>query len=482
MSVFSDFQKAWAQRFPNCELPQAWEEDVRANLVKHRQKAATLREELEKEEFYVEYLENLLADVERVKRIPSTSDDGCNQVSITGEGNQSDRRGSLVDNVKHLESNYDRSARIEGKSFCDGNRDIVNKNCQSSHIVRKPEVRDHSSYVTVIEVSGYSAFTDQANEPPESPNDVEGESTVFGEGNDGECAVDSPLHRKKPPAPPKKPRKSVPVQPVTPVKKTFDKSRLFSDGQDGCHFESAFTDPRKILVKSLENLPNETSQSTKTAPQVDSSSLPYYSQSEKPVYEKSELTEQEMDKFYSEENIYDTVAPDEGYMPCSENTSRSGTLDSGRSLDDSEGDYIMLPQTLSREMSQESSGSQTGVADSDVNTRKLVHDETSPEYATYMNIDYFLQQNIPKFRVPSQEEPPVLDSDDEDTYLVRSFSSDHEIDNEVTTESADYDTVATPPMSGPSDDVFDLDPGKNVTHLVVALIGSFVLSVRFRVM
>jgi hypothetical protein len=31
--VFSDFCQAWMARFPGSELPTAWEEDVRANLV-----------------------------------------------------------------------------------------------------------------------------------------------------------------------------------------------------------------------------------------------------------------------------------------------------------------------------------------------------------------------------------------------------------------------------------------------------------------
>lgn len=67
MSVFGDFQRVWVQRFPDSTLPAAWEEDVRANLAKHKQKVAILREELEKEEFYVEYLETLLSDVEKHK-------------------------------------------------------------------------------------------------------------------------------------------------------------------------------------------------------------------------------------------------------------------------------------------------------------------------------------------------------------------------------------------------------------------------------
>lgn len=70
MSVFGDFQRVWMQRFPESALPAAWEEDVRANLSKHKQKVAILREELEKEEFYVEYLERLLLDVEKHKTNP----------------------------------------------------------------------------------------------------------------------------------------------------------------------------------------------------------------------------------------------------------------------------------------------------------------------------------------------------------------------------------------------------------------------------
>lgn len=69
MSVFGDFQRVWVQRFPESALPAAWEEDVRANLAKHKQKVAVLREELEKEEFYVEYLETLLSDVEKHKTL-----------------------------------------------------------------------------------------------------------------------------------------------------------------------------------------------------------------------------------------------------------------------------------------------------------------------------------------------------------------------------------------------------------------------------
>lgn len=86
MSVFRDFQSAWAVRFPGCELPRAWEEDVRSNLTKHRTRVALLKEELEKEEFYVEYLERLLADVEKGR---STSNRGVSSSSsLTASNNK----------------------------------------------------------------------------------------------------------------------------------------------------------------------------------------------------------------------------------------------------------------------------------------------------------------------------------------------------------------------------------------------------------
>ncbi|XP_066963866.1 active breakpoint cluster region-related protein isoform X1 [Macrobrachium rosenbergii] len=75
MSVFSEFHKAWRARFPGNDLPAAWEEDVRANLTKHRARVALLKEELEKEQFYVEYLECLLSDVQRQKREGVASED-----------------------------------------------------------------------------------------------------------------------------------------------------------------------------------------------------------------------------------------------------------------------------------------------------------------------------------------------------------------------------------------------------------------------
>ena len=99
--MFLDFQSAWMARFPGCELPSAWEEDVRSNLMKHRKQVDILREELEKESFYVEYLEKLLIDVEKVRKGSTSSLSSINsKSSINGSDlNRTgvDRTGTGVD-------------------------------------------------------------------------------------------------------------------------------------------------------------------------------------------------------------------------------------------------------------------------------------------------------------------------------------------------------------------------------------------------
>uniref|UniRef100_A0A1I8NNV9 Active breakpoint cluster region-related protein n=2 Tax=Stomoxys calcitrans TaxID=35570 RepID=A0A1I8NNV9_STOCA len=67
MSVFNDFQRLWMERFPQSSLSDAWEQDVRASLERHKSKINELTKELEQETMYVEYLERLLSDVEKYR-------------------------------------------------------------------------------------------------------------------------------------------------------------------------------------------------------------------------------------------------------------------------------------------------------------------------------------------------------------------------------------------------------------------------------
>lgn len=67
MSVFHEFQKLWADRFPQNEDFFPWEDDVRTLLNNHRNKISELQKELEQENLYCIYLEKLLSDVEKIK-------------------------------------------------------------------------------------------------------------------------------------------------------------------------------------------------------------------------------------------------------------------------------------------------------------------------------------------------------------------------------------------------------------------------------
>lgn len=58
----------WLQRFPDNSLSSEWEQDVRASLLRHKQKVIDLQRELEQETLYVQYLERLLDDVEEIRR------------------------------------------------------------------------------------------------------------------------------------------------------------------------------------------------------------------------------------------------------------------------------------------------------------------------------------------------------------------------------------------------------------------------------
>lgn len=65
MSVFRDFEKLWQEKFPDSALSKDWESDIRASLNRHRDRIEALKDELENEKLYVQYLERLLNDVER---------------------------------------------------------------------------------------------------------------------------------------------------------------------------------------------------------------------------------------------------------------------------------------------------------------------------------------------------------------------------------------------------------------------------------
>ncbi|KAL9696130.1 hypothetical protein quinque_015415 [Culex quinquefasciatus] len=105
MSVFSDFQRMWVQRFPQSSLSDAWEQDVRASLARHKQKITELTKELEQETLYVEYLERLLGDVEKYRDAggdPSTLFEANTTAAVMGKDEDKEKDGGAVDEHRFL--------------------------------------------------------------------------------------------------------------------------------------------------------------------------------------------------------------------------------------------------------------------------------------------------------------------------------------------------------------------------------------------
>ncbi|XP_076289977.1 rho GTPase activating protein at 1A isoform X4 [Lasioglossum baleicum] len=212
MSVFGDFQRVWVQRFPDSALPAAWEEDVRANLVKHKQKVTALREELEKEEFYVEYLERLLADVERHKQLANSNsvtspekqqlaDSQPQQTCQATENSLSD--GTSASRIQQAEPSApslpvrEDISKFQDKCVSELSSTLNTSKRPKSEIPRSPdkvpELRRNSdpdvpsNYVTVIEVTG-SSKKEKNEEPLKEENEKDGED------GDAEASEEEPYY------------------------------------------------------------------------------------------------------------------------------------------------------------------------------------------------------------------------------------------------------------------------------------------------
>eukprot|EP00095_Tigriopus_kingsejongensis_P006139 maker-scaffold98_size375582-snap-gene-2.42 protein:Tk06139 transcript:maker-scaffold98_size375582-snap-gene-2.42-mRNA-1 annotation:"breakpoint cluster region protein" len=147
-SVFSDFCQAWVARFPGSELPAAWEEDVRANLKKHKAKVALLREELEKEEMYVEYLDKLLCDIEKQRKSSTNS----SEADINGEQDDGivPQRPSEVNGRNQLHLELDAKA-ANATAAASGPTTPLSAGSTGG---RSPGAGSGSTFVTVINVAG----------------------------------------------------------------------------------------------------------------------------------------------------------------------------------------------------------------------------------------------------------------------------------------------------------------------------------------
>ncbi|XP_076232607.1 rho GTPase activating protein at 1A isoform X3 [Calliopsis andreniformis] len=212
MSVFGDFQRVWVQRFPDSALPAAWEEDVRANLVKHKQKVTALKEELEKEEFYVEYLERLLADVERHKQLANNTNSATSpdKQQLTESQNQHTCQtieNSLSDftnasHIQHVEPSApplpvrEDISKFQDKCVSELSSTLNTNKRPKSEIPKSPdkvpELRRNSdpdvpsNYVTVIEVTG-SSKKEKNEESLKEEDEKDSENAINEEAEDGDA-------------------------------------------------------------------------------------------------------------------------------------------------------------------------------------------------------------------------------------------------------------------------------------------------------
>lgn len=173
--MFGDFQQVWAQRCPGSALPSAWEEDIRANLEKHKQKVKNLQEELVKEETYVEYLERLLSDIEKRKEPENLTDQNVDTpISLISE-TISKEAPKTEPSAPPSESPQDQETSVDK---CISELSATLKSKKGDELIE--DLQDPSSFVTVIEING------QKNNLSASPP--------------------SPATKQQPPIPPAKPK------------------------------------------------------------------------------------------------------------------------------------------------------------------------------------------------------------------------------------------------------------------------------------
>ena len=150
-SVFSDFCQAWVARFPGSELPAAWEEDVRANLKKHKSKVSMLREELEKEEMYVEYLDKLLVDIETHRAKGTEVPEAAAAAQRDKAMNTENKRRSSEFKQQFLD---DQLAGYKPNGSAKAEDDKVGAaKAANLHLKLDGDHNDESTFVTVINVS-----------------------------------------------------------------------------------------------------------------------------------------------------------------------------------------------------------------------------------------------------------------------------------------------------------------------------------------
>ncbi|KAH7956826.1 hypothetical protein HPB52_012824 [Rhipicephalus sanguineus] len=211
MEAFNDLQRHWAKRFPHSKLSLIWEEDLRTLLSTHRQRVAQLREELEQEEFLVQYFERYLSDAERVKR--SSSRDNTGDRKAGSENGDSSRNSNGV--VGTSNGLPEAAAAALTSSTCEKAASLKREKDSNSAEGLAASVNgttdEHGKpYVTVIAVSGFtrSASSERSSAAAASTGPTATTQAAVAE-------TQEVRRRRKPPTPPPKRAKWPPPSAVS---------------------------------------------------------------------------------------------------------------------------------------------------------------------------------------------------------------------------------------------------------------------------
>ncbi|GAB6030324.1 hypothetical protein CHUAL_005992 [Chamberlinius hualienensis] len=407
MSLFGDFQDAWSKRFPGCELPQAWEDDVRANLHTHRRRLALLREEIEKEEFYVEYLERLLAEVERHRRSllsqtedesesPSPSNEYLGQAANAQHGSPNNKQ--TENRLKDIHQQIQQLLLPNGIPFDligENKKTLDNKQSNDDVVINDDdEEEDSNQFVTVIQVNVNDKLNSNVTD-----GDVE-------DCSKSDSSSSSPYVTKKiPPKPP--PKKPKPAN-LTYKGSLKDKDLIQQDGLSSARSKIQSLPPQPIKLNDKKTLSK--SDSIKSTSSLDD-------------YE-------ELQNIFQPKKLKNA----DNFMNLDHLTTQS---DDGR---------------VSSRLEAESTGQLVNSEDE--------NDDNSPKYSDYVNIDYFLKKRAAKLRCSSggsggvgggvdddEEEEDEDDDDDDDDgmgLLLHTLVNSTEDEEEAVTggNRSDIDTPA----------------------------------------
>ncbi|XP_043192657.1 active breakpoint cluster region-related protein-like [Amphibalanus amphitrite] len=162
---------------PAAELPEAWEEDLEANIAKHRERAEQLKAQLNKENAYVQSLERLLADAKKRKASRDETADFADS-SVTAESQM------ILDSESASDSDSRDSEPVSPTESTDG---------------KPPAEANKPGFVTVISVT--AAVTEQRGDvAPSAPAAAESPQPEPDTAEDRELTTNDKPESKSPEA------------------------------------------------------------------------------------------------------------------------------------------------------------------------------------------------------------------------------------------------------------------------------------------